>query len=266
MAKRRIWWQSSTPMDAAPVLQQYADAIVRNSREILSPDFEVSVHGTKGTFELNFMYNDNLNKHQIMENFITAAEEGYDGIAIGCFLDPALHEAREILDIPVASLGEVSMHFACMYGRKFGIVNPGPLLKEKFYEPLVRMYGLESRCVGMEPVVLPFEASAGAFSNPAPFIDEFIVCAKKLIDQGADVIISGCGLTNALLFQNRISQIEDTGVPIVDGSAALMKTIETMILLKEVLGTKVSRKGYYQSPENFHETRKIYGLEGSAKT
>ena len=262
MAKYRIWWQSSTPMGAHPVLNEYADAIVKNSKIILNDDFQVSVHGvSKGTFELNFVYNDGLNNREIMENYIKAQEEGYAGIAVGCFLDPCLHEAREILEIPIASLGEVSMHFACFFGSKFGIVTPVPLLKEKFVEPLIREYGLEHRCVGMEHLDIPFEQQAKAFSEPEGHIEEFMMVAKKLINQGADVIISGCGMLNAVLSQNKISQIEDTGVPFVDGSSALMKTIDAMIVMKENLGTKVSRRGYYASPVDFHETRKVYGLE-----
>lgn len=261
MAKYRIWWQSSTPMAAHRVLKEYADVIAQNSKTILTPDFEVSVHGvSKGTFELNFVYNDSLNNREIMENYIKAEEEGYAAIAVGCFLDPRIHEAREILEIPIASLGEVSMHFACFFGAKFGIVTPGPLLKEKFYEPLLREYGLEHRCVGMDHLNIPFEQQAKAFSEPDEHIKEFMRVAKKLIEKGADVIISGCGMCNAMLSQNKISQIEGTGVPYVDGSMALMKTVETMILMKENLGTKVSRKGYYASPANFRETRKIYEL------
>jgi Asp/Glu/hydantoin racemase len=262
MAKYKIWWQSSTPVGAAPILKEYENAIIHHSKDVLSSDFELSVHGvSRGTFELNFIYNDSLNNREIMENFISAEKEGYDAIAIGCFLDPCLHKAREILDIPIASLGEVSMHFACMYGKKFAIVNPMPLLKEKFYEPLIREYSLEYRCAGMEHVVIPFEQQAKAFSEPDEHIREFMRVSKKLIDQGADVIISGCGILNMLLAQNKISKIENTGVPFVNGSTALMKTAETMIVLKEILGTKVSRKGYYQSPRDFRETRKVYGLE-----
>jgi Asp/Glu/hydantoin racemase len=248
-------------MGAYPFLKDYAEAIVKNSRNVLSPDFELSVHGvSKGTFELSSLYNDSLNNREIIENFITAAKEGYDAIATGCFLDPCLHEAREILDIPIASLGEVSMHTACMYGEKFGIVTPGPLYKEKFYEHLLRKYGLEYRCAGMHPVQLTLDQHAKGFSDPRGHIKEFMTVARKLIDQGADVIISGCGILNALLSQNKISQIEDTGVPFVDGSSILMKTAEAMILMQKAYGTKVSRKGYYKSPSNFRETRKIYGL------
>jgi len=249
-------------MGAYPFLKDYANAIVKNSRNILSPDFELTVHGVnKGTFELSSLYNDGLNNREIMENFIKVEKEGYDGIAIGCFVDPCLHEAREILDIPIASLAEVSMHFACMYGDKFGVVTPGPLVKEKFYEPLLRRYGLEYRCAGMDHMQISLEQHAQGFSDPSGHIKEFMKVAKKLIDKGADVIISGCGIINALLAQNKVSQVEGTGVPFVDGSSALMKTAETMILMKKAYGTKVSRKGYYQSPSNFRETRKIYGLE-----
>lgn len=262
MAKYKIMWQSSTPMGAHPVLKEYADAVVENSKNILSSNFELIVKGvSKGTFELNYTYNDGLNNREIMENYISAEDDGYAAVAVGCFIDPCMHEAREILEIPIASLGEVSMHYACFYGAKFGIVTPGPLLKEKFYGPLVRKYGLEYRCVGMQHLDIPFEVQVKAFSDPEEHISEFMKVSKTLIEKGADVIISGCGMCNAMLTQNKVSQIEDTGVPFVDGSSALMKTIESMILMKENLGTKVSRKGYYASPANFHETRKIYGLE-----
>jgi len=262
MAKYKIWWQSSTAIGEAPVLKEYANAIIQHSRNALSSDFELSIHGvSKGTFELNFMYNDNLNNRELMENFITAEKKGCDAIVIGHFLDTCLDEAREILDIPIAGLGEVSMYFACMYGKKFGIVNPMPLVKEKFCDPLIRKYGLEYRCAGMEYVVIPSEQQMKAFSDPDDYIKEFMRVSKKLINQGADVIISGSGIMNAVLFQNKISKIEDTGVSFVNGSTVLMKIAEAMIVLKEVLGTSVSRAWYYQHPKNFHETRKIYGLE-----
>ena len=53
-----------------------------------------------------------------MNKIIQAADQGYDAVAIGCFLIRQ-QEARELVSIPVFGLGETSMLMACMYGYKF---------------------------------------------------------------------------------------------------------------------------------------------------
>ena len=42
MAKYKIWWQSSTQLDLLP---GYKEAIEEHASHILSPDFELEMHG-----------------------------------------------------------------------------------------------------------------------------------------------------------------------------------------------------------------------------
>lgn len=53
----------------------------------------------------------------------SAEKEGYDAAVIGCFYDPGLMEAREILDkMVVTAPAEASMHIAATMGHKFSII------------------------------------------------------------------------------------------------------------------------------------------------
>ena len=51
-----------------------------------------------------------------------AQDQGYDGVIIYCFNDPALRAAKEKLNIPVVGLMEAAINFALMLGRKFSII------------------------------------------------------------------------------------------------------------------------------------------------
>ena len=97
--KYKIWWQSSTVLDPE---SDYAKSIENHSTKILNPDFELEVHGVnRGTSELHYMFFEFLNIRNVIGNVIKAEEEGYDAVVLGCFTDPGLHEAREVVNIPV---------------------------------------------------------------------------------------------------------------------------------------------------------------------
>ncbi|MGA2973033.1 MAG: aspartate/glutamate racemase family protein [Candidatus Bathyarchaeia archaeon] len=57
-----------------------------------------------------------LNDMEVMESVLQAEKEGYDAVVIGCFWNPCLREARDILDIPVAGATEFS---ASLQGTRF---------------------------------------------------------------------------------------------------------------------------------------------------
>lgn len=260
MAKYKIWWQSSTLIHTDP---RYAQAIKEHSKRILSPDFELEVHGVdKGGLDAQYMYFEFLNNQRIIENIIIAEKKGYDAVALGCFLDPGLDEAREIVDIPVLGLAETSMPIACMYGKRFSIISPTSQQTTKRVSQLIKQYGFESRVVSSTFYKIAPEASAKAFQNPTPLIEAFMEASREAVSKGAEVIVSGCGRDILVLIEKNISEVGGTNVPILDNSGALMKTAETMIILNKISGMKVSRKGYYEAPskEKILEAREIYGL------
>ena len=73
---------------------------------------------------------------------IQANNEDYDAMILACYRDPALEASREISEIPVWGIGEMSMHFAAMLGKKFSVITD--LTREiPWVERDVRRFGLE---------------------------------------------------------------------------------------------------------------------------
>ncbi len=96
-------------------MPDFQKAIEAHGKKIPSAGFELNVRGVQqGTSDIHFMAFDFLNNSQLFDSVIKAEKEGYDAVAIGCFLDPILDELREVMNIAVLSLGEAGMLTACM--------------------------------------------------------------------------------------------------------------------------------------------------------
>jgi allantoin racemase len=260
-APMRILWQSSTPITKYPA---YNDAIVAHAARVLGTGVEVVVRGTLrptfGTYTRAAFF---LKSSDMMDSIVSAADEGFDGVGIGCFLDPILHELREILDIPVMGLAETGMHMACMLGQRFAILSHSGALNVKVYDSLAERYGLRARMSGMYAVDLPMDALEKAITgDPAPAVALITEAAERLVADGAEVIVPGCGLLNLLCVQQGLSQV--AGAAVLDVTGALLKMTETMITLRRVSGTGVSRNGYYARPSET-DVRKTLASFGRGK-
>jgi allantoin racemase len=259
MGKYKILWQSSTTISGLPA---YSAAIARHGKRVLGPDFQLDIKGVdKGSLDLHFHYVQYLNDYNILNSLLKAEVEGYDAIAIGCFFDPVIKEAREIINIPILSLAETGMLFACMYGQKFSVVTYQRQALRKKYDQLINLYGLQSRAVAGEYFDISLEVLGNSFNNPEPVLKAFQEAARKAVQKGAEVILPGCGLLNLIVVENGLNQIE--GATVLDISGVLMKSAETMIILRNVSGSRTSRVGYFESPsqEQLEAAKRIYGVK-----
>lgn len=259
MANYKILWQAATVVSK---LTDYVNAIKEHSQKILGPEITFDIRGVDfGTMDLHFAYFQNLNDYNLLHSVLRASREGYDGVAVGCICDSGVHLAREVMDIPVAGLAESGMLFACMYGKKFSIVTYTKEHIDKRLEALVRSYGLEERAAELEYFEVSLEAIANAFKEPGPVLDAFKLAAQRAVDKGAEIILPGCGILNLLSVQNGLTKVGSATV--LDVSGVLMKTLETMITLKEKSGITVSRSGLYASPskEQIEAAKKIYSVD-----
>ncbi len=267
----RILWQSSTPISKYPA---YNAAIVAHAKRVLGPGTEVVVRGTLrptfGTYTRAAFF---LKSSDMMDSIVAAADEGFDGVGIGCFLDPILHELREILDIPVLGLAETGMHMACMLGHRFAVLSHSEALNVKVYDGLLDRYGLRARLSGLHSVHLPMSVLEEAITgDPAPAVALVTEAARKAVEQGAEVIVPGCGLLNLLCVQQGLNQV--AGATVLDVTGALLKMTETMITLRRVSGMGVSRVGYYERPTESDVRRtlasfgrgRVGGIDGPAET
>jgi allantoin racemase len=77
----------------------------------------------KGPKHLEYRYYEALVIPDTLHLIKRAEKEDYDAAVIGCFYDPGLYEAREIVDrMIVTAPAESCMHIAASLGHKFSII------------------------------------------------------------------------------------------------------------------------------------------------
>jgi len=170
------------------------------------------------------------------------AIEGFDALAIGCFYDIALHDAREISgDMIVSASCEASCEIAASLANRFGVI----VGRQKWVhqmEAIVRSYGHEHRLTGFYPVdlgVTDFQ------KDHAETARRLIAAGRKAVEQDhAEALILGC--TMEMGFYKEIEQA--LGVPVIDVAIAALKRAEYGALLKRQCGWKPSRKWSCEPP------------------
>jgi allantoin racemase len=211
------------------------------------------------------LYTELLNNRAVVENTIGAQEEGFDAVVLGCWADP-LWEAREVVDIPVVGIGEASMLLATTLGHKFAVITVAPGVVPTI-EIDLRLYGMEDRFIHLPVRALdpPSDADLLLESIEDPYrrlIPTFERVAHGCIEDGAEVIVVGCGYYGPILSLHGYREIPGTGVPVVDCSAAGLKMAEMLVGLRESIGLQKSTAGYFRSaPEGMlDQVRRAHGL------
>ena len=222
---------------------------------VKGPDTEVVVATlNKGLSELEQLSYPGLrflNDRQILKEVIDASKKDFDAILITCYLDPALMAARQMVSVPVVGMSEASMHLASLMGNSFAIVTSDPAYIPEMEEN-IKKYGMVEQAVCQRPVrSTPF--SSAEFMNyllgdHTPLLDSFKKIAADFIEDGADVVIAGCGLLSAILTHNGITEID--GVPVMDPVLTGIKFAEFMAGIKKSGLPFISRKLLYSKPSD----------------
>ena len=219
--------------------------------EIVSRFSPWGVIGMDGFFYNNI---DTLNAQVVYQSAISAERDGFDGILITCFGDPMLHQIRQAVNIPVASIGEASLLTAASMGSKFGIVT---ISKHNILETkhTIAKYGLTERLANVRAIPETPMEQGGAIFDATHSMEAFKQVARELIDDGAEIIIPGCGLMSPSLRLAPGAEKEyPNGLTEVDGAAVLdimscgIKMLELMVSLKRGGSSWISRKDMYAQP------------------
>ncbi|VTZ27583.1 Racemase [Methylocella tundrae] len=261
----RIWHQSFTVLSD---LGAYDRALQEHFRNIARPDTEVVMHGMHpGTYRTNYPGDDikhaalqHLHSLQFIAAALRADQEGFDAYALSTLPEPALREIRSLVDIPVVGYGESAMLTACQLGHSFGVLVFIEELAELVTENAAR-HGLATRFAGARHVGFRFTDVLKAFADPQPLIEQFLVAAKALIADGAEVIIPGEAPLNVLLAREGVTEVD--GAAIVDSLGAWVKHAEAMVDSRRAGGAGRSLRGYFSSqPERARvdEVLAFYGV------
>lgn len=263
----RIWHQSFTVIDNIP---GYGEALKEHFAKVARPGTEVVLHGMhRNTYQTNYpgadiryAYFQHLHAHQFAMGGVSAEEEGYDAYAIMTLPEPSLRETRSLIDIPVVGYGESSILMATQLGQRVGVLlfikEMAPIIEEN-----VETIGLRSRFAGAHYVGFGFNDVLHGYNDASELLDKFYDAARKLIVQGADVIIPGEVPLCLLLARHGINRVDD--VPILDGMAATIKMAESMVDLRRSCGLSPSRRGYFMERPPRERVKELFELYGISR-
>ena len=261
MSKYKIWWQSTMREGGYP---EYTAAVENHAKKILSPEYELEMHGVpNGTDNVNWLAGKYFNDKVVLQNMLEAPARGFDAIALGCFQDPVMNEAREIFEMPVFGMTETCLQWSQMYGTHPSILSYSGQYLEKVLPRLIRAYRVEDIFVHSKPFDVSFEfMMESLLGDPTPTIELGLKAAKEAIDKGADIILPGCGLLNLIFAMNGVNEVPGTGVTIMDCTAVLLKQTEAGIKLAELTGLKRSNCGFFKrlSRDQIEEIKERYDL------
>ena len=171
-----------------------------------------------------------------------AAREGFDALAIGCFYDTALHDAREISgEMVVTAPCLASCEIAASLANRFGII-VGRRKWVNQMNAVAREHGYGERLSGFYHVELgvnDFQADHAETER------RLVEAGRKAVEEDyAEALILGCTLE--IGFYREIEKA--VGVPVIDPSIAAMKRAEYAANLKRQCGWVPSRMWSCEPP------------------
>ena len=169
-----------------------------------------------------------------------AARVGVDAVIVGCYGDPGVDAARELIDLPVVGPGAASMLVAAALGHRFAILT----VLDTVVHPLRRLardVGLDGKLAAVRAVNVPVLDLARDREGSYARMLEAARLARDV--DGADTLILGC-MTMAFLGEDR-RLAGATGLPVVNPGQAAVKFAE----LQVALGLRHSRQAYPQPPK-----------------
>jgi allantoin racemase len=244
--------------EANPFLDQLHALWSKNFALVKQADTDITsrvctwgIEGMDGFFYHSI---DTLNAQAVFQAAVSAERDGADAVLVTCFGDPMLHQIRQAVNIPVASIGEASLLAAAMMGERFGIVHISEynIIETKHK---IHQYGLSDRLAGIRPVNETPMEQGGAIFNAAHAIEAFTKVGRELIADGAEVLIPACGLMSPALrlapgveqdYPNGFTELD--GVPILDVMSCGIKMVETLYALKKCGSSWISRRNLYAQP------------------
>jgi allantoin racemase len=170
-----------------------------------------------------------------------ARDPDADGYVLACFGDPGLDAARELATGPVVGIAEAAMRTASYLGRGFSVVTTLGRTRGRALD-LAERYGCARACRAVRAVEIPVLD----LEDPGAAAAVTKECAAAVAEDGCDAIVLGCaGMADLAA---RVSA--EIGVPVVDGVAAAVRTVESLV----AMGLRTGDRGEFARPPAKHYT------------
>jgi allantoin racemase len=166
--------------------------------------------------------------------------EGIDAAIIGCFGDPGLEAARELVTIPVIGPGEASLLLAAHLGHRFSILSVFSSLAATHRGQAYRA-GVLDKLVSVRGIEIPV---LQLMDDPDATFDRIAAAGRVAMEQdGAEVLVFGCMTMSFLDVAPRLSAI--LGIPVINAAQAALKAAESLTSI----GLSHSKKAYPLPPK-----------------
>lgn len=190
-----------------------------------------------GPLAIESSYDEAMCAPGVLELVKKANEEKYDAVILACFSDPALEQAREISDILVTGIEEISLHVAAMLGSKFTVLTMTDK-RVPSKEAHVRRFKLEGSLASVRPLGM---SVAEIEADEKRACAQILKVAKEAAEKdGTEVIVLGCAGMAGYADVVR----SDLGMEVIDPSSLALKVTEALV----AAGVKQSKRGYYSYP------------------
>ncbi|MBE6081226.1 MULTISPECIES: aspartate/glutamate racemase family protein [Tissierellales] len=197
-------------------------------RKIAPPDMKVDIGEVdEGPDSIESFYDEYLSIPGVIKGIAKAENDGYDGVVLGCFGDPGIIAAREMVDIPVVGPGEVSIHAAAMLGDKFSIIGVGSEFNYGYIKQ-VRDAGLESRLVSIKSSNLTVMDVNTNYEESKRIILK--LCREAVEKDGADSLLLGCMSMAFMDISEELSSELD--IPVVNAAKVSLYNLYSLIKSK----------------------------------
>ena len=232
----RILWIN--PMGTA----EFDEPISRELRSESSAFIDVASF-ERGPKHLDYNAFEMLVAPTLLSTIRWAEQEGYDAAVVGCFYDPALRAAREIVDdLVITAPAEASLHLAATLGEKISILVGTEKNIPEMHENVVK-YGFLNRLASFRPVGI---AVNDYQRDPSYTEGRLMEEAQRAIEEdGADVIVLGC--TAQFGFYRRAQ--ERLGIPVIDSAVAALLYAEYLTSLRNGQGWRTTKRVGYKGPD-----------------
>jgi allantoin racemase len=175
-----------------------------------------------------------------LEGIRQAERDGYDAVIIGCFGDPGLDAARELVGIPVIGPGETSMLLAASLGHRYSIVT--------ILDSVIPSQEHQAHKAG----VLGKLASVEVTNIPVLELMNDPVFSKRRVEEvgrdaierhRADSLVLGCMTMSFLDVAEEVGA--NLGVPVINAGRAALKAAETLVSM----GMSHSKRAFPTPPK-----------------
>jgi len=196
------------------------------ANQLVHPETQVEVKAaTTGPTSIESAVEEEMSVPEVLRSLLSYGQN-YDAAVLGCFGDPGLRAARELVKFPVIGPAEASIYFSQQIGDRFGILVALPR-DIPTTRAMVARYEMTHKLASIQPLSIPVLELARKKEKTKT---ELIQAAKLAEKQGAECLILGC-MSLAFILADELVQ-NHTSIPLLNPAKIALKTAETFGALR----------------------------------